>query len=233
MGTGGTTSERDVQSSMFPEIAPDKPVGTVPGSVQTGSNADLMARLAPIYLTGSVLDVTYGEGKWWDRFTPDPFTFHDLHKVDGVDFTNLPHPDYSFDTVCFDPPYVLSGGESSGAIADSGFQGRYGIGVGRLGHNGATAFEALLQAGLAETARVTRRFLLVKCMEFAQGGGEDGGFKDMPYLMRSWGAALGLRTHDVIVHHTGSGPGGHNIFTPKRARRHHSYLLVFSKRTTP
>lgn len=47
--------------------------------------------------------------------------------------------------------------------------------------------------------------------------------------MRRWAEDLGLATHDVIVHHTGSGPGGHNIFTPKRARRHHSYLLVFRK----
>ena len=44
------------------------------------------------------------------------------------------------------------------------------------------------------------------------------------------GADAGQRLvcHDLIVHHTGSGPGGHNIFTPKRARRHHSYLLVFT-----
>lgn len=221
------TPTRDVQLSAFPEIQPDKPVGGLLSSVFTGTNADLMKAVAPLYLTGSVLDVTYGEGKWWDRFTPDPFTFHDLHKVDGVSFLDLPEPDASVDTVCFDPPYVMSGGESSAALPD-GFQQRYGIGIGRLGQNNAGAFEALLRGGLAETSRVARRYLLVKCMEFAQGGGPDGGFKDMPYLMRRWGEDLGLRTHDVIVHATGSGPGGHNIFTPKRARRAHSYLLVFA-----
>lgn len=223
----GRTAVRDVQLSAFPDLQPDKPVSTIPASVQTGSNADLMFTIAPLYLTGSVLDVTYGEGAWWKRFTPEPFAFHDLHKVDGVDFTDLPDADRSFDTVCFDPPYVLSGGESSAAL-DSGFQDRYGIGMGRLEHNGAKKFETLLRAGLTETSRVARRFLLVKCMEFAQGGGADGGFKDMPYLMRKWGEEIGLRTHDVIVHHTGSGPGGHNIYTPKRARRHHSYLIVFA-----
>ena len=224
------TAARDVQPSMFPDLVADRPQGYIVPSVFRGSNADLMAAVAPMYLAGSVLDVTYGEGKWWDRFRPDPFTYHDLHKLDGVDFRHLPEADHSIDTVCYDPPYVLSGGESSAALNDgTGFQERYGIGIGRLKHNGFGAFEQLLYAGLAESARVARRFVLVKCMEFAQGGGQDGGFKDVPYLMRRWAEEFALRTHDVIVHHTGSGPGGHNIFTPKRARRHHSYLLVFRK----
>lgn len=222
------TKLRAVQETMFPDLQPAKPIGPILPSVFTGTNADLMAAVAPYYLTGSVLDVTYGEGKWWDRFTPDPFTFHDLYKVDGVDFRALPEADDSIDTVCYDPPYVLSGGESSAKLNDAtGFQERYGIGMGRLKHNGFGAFEQLVMGGLAESARVARRYVLVKCMEFAQGGGADGGFKDVPYLMRECAHELGLRTHDVIVHHTGSGPGGHNIFDPKRARRHHSYLLVF------
>lgn len=221
----GLRAMRDVQGSMFPEIQPDKPIGPIPASVQTGTNADLIAKIAPLYLTGSVLDVTYGEGKWWDRFTPDPFTYHDLHKVDGVDFRDLPHADGSFDTVCYDPPYVLSGGESTAALA-SDLQDRFGIGTARLGHNGWTGFEALVRGGLSEVCRVSRGFVLVKCMEFAQGGGVTGGFRDVPFLMRQWAHAIGMQTHDVIVHHAGSGPGGHNIFTPKRTRRHHSYLIV-------
>lgn len=222
------STKRAVAQSLFPDLQPDKPVGKILPSVFTGTNADLMLAVAPYYLTGSVLDVTYGEGKWWDRFRPSPFTFHDLHKVDGVDFRALPEGDGSVDTVCFDPPYTLSGGESSASL-DDGFQDRYGIGVGRLRHNSGRSFESMLRDGLREVARVSSRFVLVKCMEFAQGGGADGGFKDVPYLMRRWGEDLHLRTYDVIVHHTGSGPGGHNIFVPKRARRHHSYLIVFAK----
>lgn len=215
---------RPVQMTAFPDHAPERPVGPILASVQTGTNADLIAAVAPLYLTGSVLDVTYGEGKWWDRFTPEPFTFHDLHKVDGVDFTALPEPDRSVDTVCFDPPYVLSGGESTGRLREQGFQSAYGIGHQRM-NNKAESFDAMLRAGLAECARVSRGWVLVKCMEFASGG-----FQDVPYRMRRWGEDIGLRTHDVIVHHTGHGPGGHNIFVTKRARRHHSYLLVFEVR---
>lgn len=213
---------------MFPDIAPDRPVGKILPSVFTGTNADLVAAVADLYLAGSVCDVTYGEGAWWTRYQPDRLVAHDLHKLDGVNFTALPEADDTYDAVCYDPPYVLSGGESSAALDDGvGFQQRYGIGIGRLEHNSARAFETLLRGGLQECARVSRRYVLVKCMEFAQGGGQDGGFRDVPFLMRTWAHDLGMRTHDVIVHHTGSGPGGHNIFIPKRARRHHSYLLVF------
>ena len=225
---------RDVQLSGFPDIKPHRPVGYLPASVQAGTNADLIASVAPIYLTGSVLDVTYGGGKWWDRFTPDPFTFHDLHKVDGVDFTALPHPDGSFDAVCFDPPYIVSGGESA---SRSEFQNAYGIG----GHNlamtnsegGNRLLHDLIRSGLNECIRVSRCWVLVKCMEFSQGEGVHNAygtdFHDMPYAVTTWALAAGCIKHDQIVHNAGTGPGGHNIFDPKRARRHHSYLLVFRK----
>jgi hypothetical protein len=224
------TKVRSVQVSMFPDIQPDKPIGRILPSVFQGSNADLLAAVAPFYLTGSVCDVTYGEGKWWDRFKPTEFVAHDKFKGDGVDFTALPEADNTYDTVCFDPPYVISGGESSASLADD-FQGRFGIGSKNLGAGDcptiAHQFERLLREGLSEAGRVSRSLVLVKCMEFAQGAPHD--FHDTPQMMKTWAHEFGMRTHDVIVHHTGSGPGGHNIFDPKRARRHHSYLIVFKK----
>lgn len=211
---------RHVEMSLFPDIQPDKPVGKILGSVFEGSNADLMAAIAPFYLTGSVMDCTFGEGAWWTRFKPEQFVAHDLHKVDGVDFTNLPEADNTYDTVCFDPPYTLSGGISSSTVHDGKFLDRYGI-----GEISSTSFYDMIRAGLHESARVSRGFVLVKCMEFASGK-----FHDMPVTIANWATEAGLVKHDTIVHHTGHGPGGHNIFTPKRARRHHSYLLVFTKR---
>lgn len=224
-------NERAVALSMFPELVSDKPVGPIPPSVMTGTNADLIARVADLYLTGSVVDLTYGEGKWWDRYCPAEFVAHDLHKVDGVDFTNLPEDDNTYDTACFDPPYVISGTASSEALGPE-FQNRYGIGLHNLAAKktatGSQRFEDMLRGGLLEAARVSRRWVLVKCMEFAQGSHASVDFHDIPYLMTKWALEdAGMVKHDQIVHHTGSGPGGHNIWTPKRARRHHSYLLVF------
>lgn len=229
-----TAAARNVEQSLFPDIQPDKPTGTILGSVFAGSNADLISAVAPFYLSGSVLDITYGDGKWWDRFQPEEFVAHDLYKLDGVDFRHLPEADNSVDTVCFDPPYVISGGKSA-QIPD--FQDRYGIG----GHNlkmtnsagGNDALHDLIRGGLLESIRVARKFVLVKCMEFSQGGGVKSSvgrdFHDIPYAVTKWALEAGCWKHDQIVHHTGSGPGGHNIFVPKRARRHHSYLIVFTK----
>lgn len=213
------TGARSVAQSLFPELLADKPIGPLPLSVQTGVNADLIHEIRHLYLAGSVLDVTYGKGGWWTRFTPDPFVAHDLHTLDGVDFRHLPHDDSSFDAVCFDPPYVPQGGTRStdGTVA---FRERFGL------QEQSTPWQStfdLTRAGLAEATRVSRRWVLVKCMEFVSGGK----FHDLPAAVRGWAAELGLHTHDVIVHNGGSGPGGHNIWTPKRCRRAHSYLLVF------
>lgn len=198
----------------------ERPTGKLPPSVMTGDNADLIAQIAPLYLTGSVLDTTYGRGMWWRRFTPDPFTFHDI-ELDGVDFTALPHPDRSFDTVCFDPPYVPAGGtRTSGATdAEKNYRDRFG-----LKPRSQAQLDELVTAGLAECARVARRFLLVKCMDYVTGGRFTLGH----YNVIERGHALGLSVHDLIVHNAGSGPGGYNITTVLRARRAHSYLIVFS-----
>lgn len=209
--------KRDVQLSAFPEIQADKPVGAIIGSVFTGTNADLMKAVAPLYLTGSVLDVTYGEGKWWDRFRPEPFTFHDLHKVDGVSFLDLPEADSSVDTVCFDPPYIPAGGYATSTTDD--FRDRFG-----LTPMGNAELIELVQGGIRECTRVARRYVIAKCTDFVSGGK----FRLGHLVMIEEAAAAGWTVHDLIVHHTGAGPGGNKTFTVLRARRHHSYLLVFA-----
>jgi hypothetical protein len=227
------TKVRSVQLSAFPDLQPDKPIGPILPSVFQGTNADLMAAVAPFYLTGSVCDLTYGEGKWWTRFQPEQFVAHDKYKLDGVDFTALPEADDTYDTVCFDPPYVTSGGITT----REAFQAAYGIGdrreVNMRSSVGYLAFEDWLGQGVSEAVRVARPggFVLVKCMEFSQGPSVAPRFRfhDIPHVLTCAALDAGALKHDQIVHHTGSGPGGHNIFDPKRARRHHSYLLVFRK----
>lgn len=217
------TVPRPVQGSFIEGM--ERPVGPLLRSVFVGANADLIAAVAPLYLAGSVLDPTYGNGDtaggWWRRFRPEPFTFHDL-ALDGVDFRALPHDDASFDTVCFDPPYVPSGGSATSAGADA-FRRRFGIDCTTA--YGAEAEAAdLVFGGLAECARVARAFLVVKCMEFVSSRR----FWDWPTDVTVAAREAGWVKHDVIVHHSGPGPGGHNIFEVRRARRVHSYLLVFA-----
>lgn len=217
MGRRVVTVTRPVQLSIVEGM--DRPTGPILGSVIAGTNADLMAAVAPLYLTGSVLDVTYGRGKWWDRFTPDPFTYHDLHTHDGVDFRDLPHPDAAFDAVTFDPPYIPQGGTADASL--DGFRSGFG-----LEQRTQAGLDAMIAAGLAECARVARTWLLVKCMDYVNGGRFTLGHLTILDRARD----LGLSPHDLIIHNAGTGPGGHNIRTVLRARRAHSTLLVFDVR---
>lgn len=215
------TIPRNVQPSMFPDVVPDRPVGKIPGSVFVGTNADLIATFAPLYLTGSVLDVTYGNGNWWTTFQPAEFTAHDLYKLDGIDFRHLPEPDRSIDSVCFDPPYIPQGGVETSTLAPNGCGFIDAFGLKSMSRED---LYQLMRDGLTEAARVARRYVLAKCNDFVNGGAFHLGH----FEMLKHAETIGLTVHDLIVHHTGPGPGGHNIFDVLRARRHHSYLIVFA-----
>jgi hypothetical protein len=179
-----------------------------------------MNAVAPLYLTGSVLDVTYGRGKWWERFRPEPFAYHDL-ALDGVDCRALPEHDRSWDTVTLDPPYVEAGTPGKTLASSGDFFDRYGVGSGRPP---APVLE-LLAAGTCEACRVARRFVLVKCMEFVAGGR----FHDGPTVATLAALEADWVKHDQIVHFTGGGIGGsHRTCEVLRAVRVHSYLLVFA-----
>lgn len=213
------TATRPVQLGLLEGA--DKAVGPMLPSVVHGSNADLITALAPLYLTGSVLDVTYGRGMWWRRYRPERLVAHDL-ELDGVDFRDLPHPAGSFDTVCFDPPYVPRHGKGDATMPrDQDFRARFGLAEPRT----ELQMRQLINDGLTECARVSGRWLLVKCTDYCNGRQFHLGH----VRVLEHAATLGLRCHDLIVHASGTGPGGGQIVTPLRARRAHSYLLVFSK----
>jgi hypothetical protein len=210
--------KRSVQLSIDPGLSPDRPVGRILPSVITGSNADLIAAIAPLYLTGTVCDLTYGTGGWWKRYRPDQLVAHDLDtaKGDGIDFTNLPEADNTYDAVVFDPPYIPQGGVETSS--ERKFIDHFG-----LAQRSETDLWLLIDSGLVECSRVSRRWVITKCSDFVNGGRLVLGHIKIIELA----ATHSLTVHDIIVHHTGSGPGGWNIFDVKRARRNHSYLIVF------
>jgi hypothetical protein len=211
---------RDMQLAILDGM--ERPVGRLLQSVVHGQNADLIAAVAPLYLDGTVLDTTYGRGMWWTKHRPEHMVTHDL-ALDGVDFRSLPHDDRSFDTVCFDPPYVPRQGPTDATTErDQDFRERFGLDVSR---STAETFELIFH-GLAECARVADRWLLVKCCDFTNGRRFHLGHHRI--LQRA--EDLQLRCHDLLVHASGTGPGGTQIREPLRARRAHSYLLVFDVR---
>lgn len=215
-------SARPVAQSLWPDIKPDRPVGPLVGSVITGTNADLIAKIAPYYLQGlTVMDVTYGGGGWWKRYEPPGLIRHDLAL--GTDFRRLPEADNSVDVVCFDPPYTPAGGGPTTLEAGE-FRDRFGLSD---GYRSQIELDALISDGLAECARVARRWILVKCNDYVNARHFTLGHRNVLDAANELGLTDDGDPWDLIIHHTGPGPGGHNIFEPVRARRHHSYLIVF------
>ncbi len=216
-GFGVLSVLRPVQSSLVDGY--EFPTGQVPWSVMHGDNAGLIAAIAPLYLTGSVLDVTYGGGTWWRKFAPWPFAAHDLN-MDEVDFRALPEADSSWDTVCFDPPYLPSRSMETSTKRAVTHRQAYGLTVRRS----RAELDALIAAGLAECARVSRGWVLAKCCDYAQNP-EVFTLGHVSAIVA--GEAAGLRVHDLIVHATRPGPSNTSMTRIHRTRRSHSYLIVF------
>lgn len=179
------------------------------------TNAALIADCARLgYLNGRVLDPTYGRGKWWTLWQPDQLIAHDL-RTDGVDFRRLPHPDSSFDTVCFDPPYKLNGTPT--ATVD----GPYGVDV----VDSRDGRHQLIYDGMTECARVLAAdgHLLVKCQDQVNGGK----VRWQSHLFAAHGVLLGLELVDALLMlaYRAQPDGVRQV----HARRNYSTLLVLQK----
>jgi hypothetical protein len=208
------------------EDDPDKPVR----SVYVGTNAGLIKYVSRLWLKPSdiVLDMTYGRGKFWDKYRPSTFVAHDLYTRDGVDFRDLPESDSCIDVVAFDPPYVVEGGRETSTVPD--MLNSYGTGV--TCPRTVPGLWAMNDAGMAEAKRVLAPGgrLFVKTMDFVSSGKLVLGHQHVVDVAKS----LGLEQVDEIVHHSGTGPQPkfNPDGTPRgqvHSRRAHSFLCIFRK----
>jgi hypothetical protein len=191
------------------------------------SNAELIeacARLGYIRTSDRVLDPTYGRGVWWKNWRPDDVTAYDIN-IDGVDFRHLPHEDQDFDVVAFDPPYVSIGGRRGSTLTP--MHSRFGM---NETPETPVQLQALINDGLTECARVTRRLVLVKCQDYISSGRYFPG----TYHVQHQAFALGLETVDRLERigpprpQPSVSPNGRPR-TQRHARRNISTLLVFRK----
>lgn len=186
------------------------------------TNAHLIKDVAKLgYLDGSVLDVTYGYGVFWQLFKPDDFTACDLDPAKSplgysVDFTNLKgiFDRSSFDTVVLDPPYKLNG------MPTEEVDERYGV------HEVATWRDrySLINRGILECSLYTRHYLLLKCMDQVVSGKKRWQTIDFTATARACGMELEDR-FDMLVNPRQQ-PGGRRQV---HAQGNYSTLLVFSK----
>ena len=187
------------------------------------SNADLIADVARLgYLNGRVLDCTYGMGVFWRNWQPSDLIACDLDPEKSpigyaVNFCDLPFDNRSFDTVVLDAPYKLNG-NPTGWIDD--FHRRYGTHI-------PTSWQdrhQLIVDGLIECARVTRRYVLLKCMDQVCSGQK----RWQTYEFTTAAITEGLRLvdrFDMLVTVRPQPPGRRQVHT----HGNYSTLLVFEK----
>lgn len=128
------------------------------------TNAELLADVASLgWITDdmTVLDATYGRGRFWTKYRPPKLTGVDLNPAKSpagvvVDFRAMPFRDRSFDVVVLDPPYKLSGRPDLGDFDEA-----YGIDVPARWQDRMQ----LIAEGVLECARVASQHLLVKVQD--------------------------------------------------------------------
>lgn len=191
------------------------------------NNGYLIADVAKLYLRDDdcIFDATYGRGIWWSCWRPaglvtndlDLRTDADMH-LDVRDLSVIPAQ--RFDVATLDLPYVAKGGRDTSGIKE--MDARYG-------QIDCPATPQLLQdlinAGMEECARISRRLVLVKAMDYISSGKLWEG----TFFTQHHAKKLGLRTLDRFEHigQPGPQPGGRRQV---HARRNLSTLFVFEVR---
>lgn len=194
------------------------------------SNAAMIADVAklPGYLvapvesgeTWSVLDATYGEGKFWTLWRPERLVTNDRYKPadHAFDYRVLSTDvgENAYDVVVFDPPYKLNG---TPALPE--MDGRYGT------NRRTTRDEVLtdIVEGAAECFRVCRRRLFVKCMDQVEGGRK----RWQTDLVTRAVEGEGGRKIDRFELPSGGIPQATTGRVQRTSRAKHSQLLVFGK----
>lgn len=181
------------------------------------NNAQLIHDAAKLgYVESPVLDLTYGEGKFWSSYEPIGLVTNDLHKDADYhhDFRDTPFGSRDFATVVFDPPYKLAGKRFGDDIDQ-----RYGIAT----YTSRADVTALIDAGCREAARISSRWVLVKVQDQVSGGIVRWQTDDVRDVMVS----EGFEKRDVLMlKRWRPQPKGRRQNT---ARRNYSSLLVFER----
>lgn len=219
-------------TTSYSTAIPDQAESTPPSpvvSVVNGTNADLIAEVARLYIRdgAEVADVTWGRGAFWTKANDGRFKVQgsDVAEhiaTDGIvqaDFRSLPYEDESFDVVVLDPPYIHNPGRH---VTDS-----------RYNNAGTTKgmyhsdIRELYRAGMQEAMRVLRPggYLFVKGKDEIESGKQQ--WSQTELLLDA--QAMGLYGKDSFVLIPASRTSMRRWNTQKHARKVHSFLWVFEK----
>jgi hypothetical protein len=132
-------------------------------SASTGTNAQTVADILRVLFPDArtVLDLTYGSGRFWSPKHPVPVTVTGMdldpeHARDIVgDFRALDFEDDTYDVGIFDPPYQWDMGRGKPSVMG----GRFGT------YRSEAEARAAIQAGALEAWRTARLGIIVKAQD--------------------------------------------------------------------
>ena len=210
-------------------------------SAHVGTNDEVFPKVLDLHVESgaSVADVTYGEGVFWRKV---PSGKYDLTATDidpsrspdsteGVDCRDLPYTDASFDCVVLDPPYAEGFYETADKPSDNNYwiKDRY---VGETGEQSATYHDAVLEMYAAageEAHRVLREngVLIAKMQDEVSRNVQRLTHIEVTNLYEE----VGFHAKDLFVVVRPDTPTVGRMYEQRRARKNHSYFLVYEKRT--
>ena len=175
------------------------------------------------------LDLTYGQGTFWDWNTSDiflKFTCNDKY-VDGMDsfdFRATGYTSRNWDVVVFDPPFTANG------PSKDGHQKRYGADRSQDGApKNIHEVRSLLASGLIEAMRLSKRWVILKTQDVI----ESGKLHDCEGLARDLFRHFGFRIVDyrLFLSHRRPQPDGARNAKQKHFRDRPS-VFYLAKRGT-
>ena len=187
------------------------------------TNADLVVDLVTLgYLHDglSVLDLTYGKGRFWSKYRPPLLVTNDLDVTLATDHhfdfrgDRPAHLRAAFDVTVCDPPYGLRG-----TVNDT--NGDYGLGE----YLPVAERHAMMKAGLSATYDYTKPggLVIYKCQEQTCNGRK----YPQPYMVHDWAMREGLEYESTFhVHSHRPQPAGRG---QKLVHQNYSSALLFRR----
>lgn len=209
-------------------------------SAHVGTNDEIFPKVTDLHVDdgAAVADVTYGNGTFWKRI---PSGKYDLRATDldpakspdsdeGVDCRDLPYEDGELDCVVLDPPYAegfYDGDRSNGDESEYWIKDRYA----NAADGELTYHEAVLHL-YCEAGREAYRVLgdggkLIAKVQDEVSRNEQR--LTHVEITNYYEEELGFTAEDLFVVVRPDTPVSPNIKRQRRARKNHSYFLVFEK----
>ncbi|WP_424008709.1 ParB N-terminal domain-containing protein [Haloferax denitrificans] len=188
--------------------------------------------------TGSVVaDVTYGHGAFWRQIPHDAYELcatdidpeRSPDSEDGVDYRNLPYGDGEIDAVVLDPPYAegFYSPNRDAEESDYWIKERYAnASKGDLTYHEAVLHEYTVAAREAYRVLAEEGVLIVKLQDEVSRNEQRLTHIE---VTNTYEQELGYAAEDLFVVVRQDTPTVSNIKHQQRARKNHSYFMVYEK----